>query len=114
MQGGKQPTAEQKRWHDFVAGMGCVITGQPASIHHCVGTTARHNKVHIGQWWVIPLSYEAHQGKHGIHGDRKLFNRKWGESRKEIEKNIFQWITVEAPGWFLSDEVYQAIMSYHR
>lgn len=90
MKGGKAPTAEQKRWHQWLAETGCYIGLGPACIHHCVGSTGRHNKVHIGQWFVIPLSYEAHQGAGGIHGDLSAFDgHGLGETRKEIEKAIF-------------------------
>jgi len=109
MRGGKAPTAEQKRFHNQVAEQGCWVTRGPANIHHCVGSTAKHNKISIGQWWVIPLSYEAHQGPHGIHGDLAIFNQP-GFSRKEIEKEIFETML----GWQrpIPQDVYNAIMEY--
>lgn len=114
MQGGKQPTAAQKRWQSAIAQTGCYVTGGEACIHHCVGSTARHNKVDIGHWFVIPLSYEAHQGKHGIHGDRKLFNPKLGERRLEIEKSIFFEVISDLPDYWIDDRVWWAIREYHR
>lgn len=114
MKGGKAPTAEQKRFHDWVAEQGCAMTGGPASIHHCVGSTAKHGKIPIGQWWVIPLSYEYHQGPHGIHGDLTIFDDPSDDprlSRKEIEKEIFItllfWEDHPVP-----QNVYNAIMEY--
>jgi len=110
MRGGKAPTAEQKRFHDQVAELDCWVTKGPANIHHCVGSTAKYDKIHIGQWWVIPLCYEAHQGPHGIHGDLIIFNQPF-YSRKEIEKDIFETVcrAIDSP---VPDEVYDAIMRY--
>jgi len=90
MQGGKAPTAQQKRFHKWLAEQGCYLGLGPASIHHCMGSTAKQNKVWIGQWFAIPLSYEAHQGNGGIHGDLSAFaGHGLGETRKEIEKTIW-------------------------
>lgn len=120
MQGGKQPNARQKRWHDWLRQQGCYLGMGEPSIHHCVGSTAKHNKIHIGQDFVIPLSYLAHQGPHGIHGDRALFaGHGLGESRKEIEKSIFSRLVAhyrhqhqgELP---MPADVYDAIMRYSR
>lgn len=112
MKRGKAPTAEQERFHDWVAEQGCWITGSPANIHHCVGSTAKFNKIHIGQWWVIPLCYDAHQGPHGIHGDREIFNPDM--PRKELEKEIFKALCMRLPKSTVPDEVYDAIMEYSR
>ncbi len=119
MKGGKAPTAEQKRWHQWLAETGCYIGLGPACIHHCVGSTGRHNKVHIGQWFVIPLSYEAHQGPGGIHGDLSLFKGQGlGETRKEIEKAIFGRLVAHyrrQHGWLpVPADALAAIENYHR
>lgn len=119
MNSSKAPTAAQKRWHTWLASQGCYIGLGPACIHHCAGSTAKHNKVEIGQWWVVPLSYEAHQGTQGIHGDLSIFaGQGLGKTRKEIEKAIFGRLVAHyrrqhgeypCPG-----DVLQAIERYHR
>lgn len=110
------PNAEQKRFHNFLAEHGCFECGAPAALHHAVGSTARHNKIHIGQWWVIPLCYDHHQGQGGIHGDLGAFIKWRGCTRKEIEKAAFsfyaeKYVTTmeDIPG-----EVIQAIADYRR
>lgn len=120
MKSAKNPTAAQKKWWDWLAQQGCYLgLGEPC-IHHCVGSTAKHNKIHIGQDFVIPLSWEAHQGPHGIHADCQIFaGHGLGESRKEIEKTIFSRLvshychqhqdTLPMPA-----DVYAAIMDYHK
>jgi hypothetical protein len=116
----KKPTAAQQKWWDWLIQQGCYLgLGEPA-IHHCVGSTAKHDKIHMGQDFVIPLSYLAHQGPHGIHMDRSLFaGHGLGESRKEIEKAIFSRLVAhyarqhhgELP---MPADVYAAIMDYHK
>lgn len=91
MKRGCAPTADQKRWHSWVAAQGCYLGLGNAELHHPVGSCGIHNKVRIGQWWVAPLHAEAHRGRGGIHGDLSLFaGHGLGETRKEIEKTIFR------------------------
>lgn len=114
MQSRKGLTADQRRWWDWQAERGCYLGLGPPCLHHCVGSTARHRKVDIGQWWVIPLSYDAHQGPQGIHGDLSIFGT--GETRKEIEKRIFADLSGRylADGEHIPAEVIEAIEGYHR
>lgn len=88
MKRARQPNARQRKWHSWLAQQGCYLGLGSACIHHCVGSTGKYNKIHIGQDFVIPLSYEAHQGPRGIHGDLSIFDG-LGGTRKEIEKTIF-------------------------
>lgn len=103
---GNAPTAEQKRWHDQVANLQCVECLGPAQIHHPVGATAKHKKVPIGHWWVIPLCDEHHRGLHS--GDSYEY-----ESRKEFEKGEFARI-LDDHDHPVPAEVESAIMGYHR
>lgn len=108
MQGGKQPTAAQKRWQEWQREQGCHYCKQHTSIHHCVGSTAKHNKVWIGQWWTLPLCYDHHQDPvTGIHAH---------PNRKVIEKQLFMyyWNEWMNQGNDFPQEVYEAIMDYHR
>lgn len=79
---GNAPTSAQKRWREAVRDLGSVVSGGPAVIHHPVGVTAKHNKVHIGHWWVIPLTDEEHKALH--NGETFGY-----ESRKEFEKAAY-------------------------
>jgi hypothetical protein len=51
--------------------MGSIISGGPAVIHHCVGVTGRHNKVHVGNWFILPLTDAEHAEIHAAP-DRKI------------------------------------------
>lgn len=123
--GSKRPTADQKAWHDWVRAQGCYITGQPAELHHCAGSTAKSGKqllgyaVDVGQWFVIPLSHEAHQGPHGIAGDRSMFSgHGLGETRKEIEITIFMRLVAHFRRQFgylpCPEDVLRAVEAWHK
>ena len=84
---GNAPTAAQKRWMESVRGLGSVISGEPAVIHHPVGATGKHNKVHIGHWWIIPLTDAEHRALHnGEHIWDGIFPV---QSRKQFEIFIY-------------------------
>ena len=60
-----QPNAEEKRWLSSVVELaqekGCIATGNfPFEIHHVLGRTARHNKVDVGHWFIIPVWFDLH------------------------------------------------------
>lgn len=90
---------------------GPVRVGDPASIHHCAGSSARHDKIDIGQWWTLPLCWHHHQGPHGIHGDMPAII---GEARKHIEKAFFADSVQQCPGSPVPAEVLRAIAGYTR
>ena len=101
-------TAKQKLWQGIVAGLGSIISGDDAVIHHAVGVTGKHNKVAIGPWWIIPLTNEEHLALHA--GDSFGFH-----SRKEFEKDAFtQVCQLLHPTDYITEEVEKAIEGYHR
>lgn len=110
------PTAKAKRWMAWVGQRQCINCGQPSNVHHCAGATAKHNKVAIGDWWLLPLCRECHQGDHGIHGDRALF---FGAvPRKTTEKMMFARLMywARADGSLMdmpAQNVIDAIEDYH-
>jgi len=72
------PTAAQQRWWSDLVDMGCVISGGPAEIDHCVGAKARHNKIDIGNWWVIALNPRLHRTDQSSRSnDRAKFGKDW-------------------------------------
>lgn len=114
---GNQPTAAQVRWREAVRGLGSVISGGPAVIHHPVGCTGKHNKIAIGHWWIIPLTDEEHKQLHGhvpIWDDIMPVH-----SRKQFEQWAFKWHVVEvlAEQKLLPDQytfdINHAIMDWH-
>lgn len=56
----RKPTAV-KKWETMVADFGCVVTKEPdIQLHHVFGRTYKHRKVHIGQFYILPLAIRYH------------------------------------------------------
>ena len=69
-----------KRYKDAVAALGCIITGEPAQLHHPregVGMGQRES-----DWLVIPLSPELHRM---WHEDRQTFRMLYREYQNEMD-----------------------------
>lgn len=53
--------------------------------HHVLGRTAKHNKIHIGHWFVIPVPFELHDPnkdhKYHVGKCKKAFVKKFGNQR---------------------------------
>jgi len=101
-----KPNAAQTRWREAVRELGSVISGGPAVIHHCVGRTAKHNKVQIGHWWILPLTDSEHKALH----NGETFGR---ESRKSFEKEMYV-LLINYMLFVPPSEVNVSIASYHR
>jgi len=108
------PTAEQKRFHEWARDYGCIIdNSENPAIHHIKGSKMKLKGVDkAGEWYVIPLSYHWHQD--GSHS-----------AALHVNKNEFERVTVtEKTHWILlmsdyylehgcfpmSDEEYQIIV----
>ncbi len=103
---GNAPTSAQKRWREAVRGLGSIISGQPALIHHMFGQSCSLKSVgNIGHFSLLPLTDEEHKFR---HSDKKLFEALYG-----TEKELFAKVCerVEAP---FSEEIYNEIMRYHK
>ncbi len=109
------PNASQKRWREYVRENGSCVSGGNAVIHHPVGRTAKHNKVHVGHWWVLPLTDDEHRALHldfdSFVQDVYFWN---GETRKEVEKKLFAEMVENIGMHELPQEAYDAIQDYRR
>lgn len=125
----KQANAAQKRWMKSIAKFieeeslgilyGPEFEGRrDFQLHHVLGRSAKHNKVAIGHWFIIPVPVELHD-VHSNHPDnvthfKKNFVKRFGEQRgifqilvSIIDKwNDFDWNDFTIP----PAEVYEAIM----
>lgn len=113
-----QPNAAQKRWMEAVRELGSVISGEPAVIHHPAGRKAKHNKVDIGHWWLIPLTDDEHKS---LHNGGKPWSGMYPESqtRKQFEKAAYMTIAFYLADYIPLDylppqDVERAILDYHR
>lgn len=69
---GADPTAAEKRHHDRVRALGCLITGGPAQIHHVTGYADRMGRFSRSHRWVVPLAPQFHQHDHGKESVERL------------------------------------------
>ena len=103
------PSAAQKRWREQVRALGSILSGlHPVEIHHCAGRTAVHDKVHVGHWWILPLTSEEHA----------RYVPEWGKRRKFMEKTLFGAVCkliVRRGGELpFGEDVVRAIQEYRR
>lgn len=91
----KPANSAQRKWMDQITqfiednSLGILYKGYEDRFemqrHHVVGRSARHNKIHIGHWFIIPVPYELHDPgeSHQFHvGSRKKgFVQKFGNQR---------------------------------
>lgn len=78
------PNIEESRHMARIAQMGCVICAiTPVSVHHAeTGGGGRRNHMKV-----LPLCYNHHQGREGIHTiGRKLWRHRYGTEIDLLEK----------------------------
>ena len=79
------PTAAQKRFHSATISLGSVVDNERyrLQLHHVLGRTARHNKVRIGQWYVLPLNVQYHDvssnHEFNVTHRKKAFEAEFGQ-----------------------------------
>jgi hypothetical protein len=57
----KHKSAEVKRFHDWVAEQGCLVSGEPATLHHVTGYADKPGRFSRSDWLVAPLAPRFHQ-----------------------------------------------------
>lgn len=103
-----------KLWLEMVTEHGCVITGRSdIQRHHVVGRARKHNKVHIGEIFVLPLVTYLHD----VHSNHPLnvthFRHKFtGEYGSQASLWEGMVVTMIDRGWALpfEQDVYDSIM----
>lgn len=105
------PTAAQKRFHEWCRENGCIeCFDKNPSIHHIKGSKMKlKGCVKPGEWFVIPLCYKHHQGPRGIHASKKAFEYLYG-TEKELWDDIIAIYEEEHGHKPMSEEEYQIIL----
>jgi len=104
------PTAKQKRWHQWLRDSGCAICHNPTAIHHIAGSKMKLKGVKKpGEWFCVPLCYNHHQGDDGIHANKRAFEKKHG-TEKELFKCMVEIYGINHEDKPMSEADYQAIM----
>jgi hypothetical protein len=60
-----------REWKDRVAALGCMVCGQPATLHHPRMGQGKGQRA--SDWLVVPLCREHHQGAYGIESPRSFY-----------------------------------------
>ena len=83
-----KPNAAERRYHDEVRKLGCLVCGQMPSIHHVTSKTGPRRS----HYRVVPLCPVHHQGTHGFHGlgSDKLFTDMYGIDLREEADRIYK------------------------
>ena len=119
----KQANSAQKKWMSDIAewansNLHVMYIGGYAQdcefqLHHVLGRSAKHNKVAIGHWFIIPVPFELHDPNvnHEFHVGhaKKSFVKKFGDQR-----GIFQCLVSCMAEWGYNVppmDVYDAIMA---
>ena len=67
---------------DLIRGMGCICTLKRPAVPHHIDSQRHHHDL-----LTIPLHYELHQGKEGIHTiSKKVWQRMWGNEYDLLAK----------------------------
>jgi hypothetical protein len=68
-QSGRYKPAAVKRWETTMMEfhLGCVASGERYNLelHHVLGYTYKHDKIHIGCWYILPLAERYHNAQLG-------------------------------------------------
>ena len=90
------PNAAQKKWMETVANWyQChgfsdnELNEYQFQIHHCLGRKAKHNKVAIGHWFVLPLPIALHDVSSN-HALNITHHKHAFTERFELQSELFQ------------------------
>ena len=117
-----KPNAAQVQWMKDIAefiqdnGLDILYPGYEGrtdfQLHHVLGRSAKHNKVAIGHWFILPVPKNLHDvgSNHpdNVTHFKHNFTKRFGSQAdlfQELISRMFQW-GYKTP----NDEVYHAIM----
>lgn len=114
-----QPNQVQKDWRELLRDRGSVISGlyepEPIRAHHVAGRTAMHDGVHIGHWFLLPLTDTEHKLLHASPSTFEMLALGFNPAgRWDCEKFLFFRLIRELEGFCTPpDDVLKAIGDYH-
>lgn len=103
--------ADEKRFQGWLKYQSCCTCNNPAPsiVHHCEGSTFKHNKVLIGHWFCIPLCSECDDVI--THGSRRAFIDKFG-AQSYFWSGLIEIYNLENKG--CSQFIYNSIIDWGR
>ena len=108
------PTAEQKRFHDWCRDYGCIVDNSPfPTLHHIKGGKMKLKGVKKpGEWYVLPVCYWWHQAgdnKAAIHINRAEFVRETASTEKEFWIDLMAEYKREFDRYPMANDEYEII-----
>jgi len=68
--------SEEKAFQAWLKEQPCAVTGNyGVHVHHCAGSSYKHNKTLVGHWFCLPLSPDMHAE---YHAGTKAFKQNYG------------------------------------
>ena len=86
-------------------------------IHHPVGRTAKHNKVHIGEWWILPVPIRLHDVHSNdplnVTHNKRAFEAHYGQQTRLWELMV---VDMQLKGYMIpfGDDVKEAVKTWRR
>lgn len=92
LQKGMVPAIESDRYKAFVGSLPCVLTGQPAHVHHLVGHGLKPVGGKTSDFLSFPLAPELHVGgRSAIHVvGHKVWEQQYGDQRVFVMQTLFE------------------------
>ena len=101
----KSANAAQKKWMSDIADWavcnlgllyGDLYDGAIPQLHHVLGRSAKHSKVAIGHWFVLPVPFELHDVSSNHHFNvthcKNNFTNQFGSQRDLFQKMVISMI----------------------
>jgi len=109
-----QPTAAQKRFHQWCRDFGCLIDNQPALIHHIKGARMRLKGVDgfAGEWYVLGLCDGHHSAQSdgvSVHKNKRDFESRWS-TEKELWTDLMSEYLDQFGEYPMSEDEYLTIL----
>ena len=118
----KQANAAQKKWMSDIADWaqynlhklyGEQYYNAMPQLHHVLGRSAKHNKIAIGHWFIIPVPFELHDVSSNHHFNvthrKHNFTNQYGAQR-DIFKKVVAMMSFNYDYISPHTDVYHAIM----
>ena len=90
--GTRGPNKRERDFQTWLKQRPCCVSGiTGVDVHHMYGSAFKHNKLLIGHLACIPLSYDFHRGKNGIHTNMSAWVELHGSQASYFEKEAHDY-----------------------
>lgn len=115
---GLSTPAAVKKFQSAIAEHGSIISGDPGvQLHHIFGASAKHDKLPVGQWALLPLTPKEHALIGTDSGRKQLSLSHYGHlspGRWLLEKSLYCELICAVGVHWLPAGVFDAIQGYRK